>query len=50
MILNNQNLFQYLILKKKFIDVIEDTFDTRVIIFKDVKKALGKEFTEKVKK
>ena len=34
----------------KFIDVIEDTFDTRVIIFKDVKKALGKEFTEKVKK
>ena len=34
----------------KFIDVIEDTFDTRVIIFKDVKLALGKEFTEKVKK
>ena len=34
----------------KFIDVIEDTFDTRVIIFDDVKLALGKEFKPKEKK
>jgi len=32
------------------IDIIEDTFDTRMIIFEDVKNALGKEFTPKVKK